>query len=290
GTRDRRRDSPSRRGPPRRAVRPPDDRRHPAGTRGPGRPGRAPGDGGRTVRLGAPPRAGRRGAGTGHRRARPRRAPIDRPVTVGRMSGPGQGAARCLVPYPVPVTWMRKRDHGVLTNAASLLICGLLAGIVVAAAAFPIVAMTGLAAKASSDAFDNLPTQLLELPPPQISYVYANDGKTLLAMLYDENRRDVHLQEVAPVMVQAIVAAEDSRFYIHHGVDMKGVARAVVANRNSDGQVSQGASTLTMQYVRQALAYSARSNEEIVAATEQTPARKLREMKFALAIEKKYNK
>jgi membrane peptidoglycan carboxypeptidase len=45
-----------------------------------------------------------------------------------------------------------------------------------------------------------------------------------------------------------------------------------------------------MQYVRQALAYSARTNEEIVAATEQTPARKLREMKFALAIEKKYNK
>jgi membrane peptidoglycan carboxypeptidase len=185
---------------------------------------------------------------------------------------------------------MRKRDHGVLTNAASLLICGLLAGIVVAAAAFPIVAMSGLAAKASADAFDNLPTQLIELPPPQISYVYASDAKTLLAMLYDENRRDIHLSDVAPVMQQAIVAAEDSRFYEHHGVDMKGVARAMVANRNSDGQVSQGASTLTMQYVRQALAYSARTNEEIVAATEQTPARKLREMKFALAIERKYNK
>jgi membrane peptidoglycan carboxypeptidase len=202
----------------------------------------------------------------------------------------GHDAARCLVTYPVPVTWMRKRDHGVLTNAASLLICGLLAGIVVAAAAFPIVAMSGLAAKASADAFDNLPTQLIELPPPQISYVYASDSKTLLAMLYDENRRDIHLGEVAPVMQQAIVAAEDSRFYEHHGVDMKGVARAMVANRNSDGQVSQGASTLTMQYVRQALAYSARTNEEIVSATEQTPARKLREMKFALAIEKKYNK
>ncbi|MGC9670862.1 transglycosylase domain-containing protein [Planosporangium sp. 12N6] len=185
---------------------------------------------------------------------------------------------------------MRKRDHGVLTNTASLLVCGLLAGIVVAAAAFPVVAMSGLAAKASAEAFDHLPTELVELPPPQISYVYASDAKTLLAMFYDENRRDVHLSEVSPVMQQAIVAAEDSRFYEHHGVDPKGVARAAVANRGTGGQVSQGASTLTMQYVRQALAYSAHTNEEIVAATEQTSARKVREMKFALAIEKKYNK
>ncbi|MCW2640464.1 MAG: glycosyl transferase [Dactylosporangium sp.] len=199
-------------------------------------------------------------------------------------------AAYCIVPYPVRVTWMRKRDHGVLTNTASLLVCGLLAGIVVAAAAFPVVAMSGLAAKASADAFDHLPSQLIELPPPQISYVYASDAKTLLAMFYDENRRDTHLTDVAPLMQQAIVAAEDARFYDHHGVDIKGVARAAVANRNSSGQVSQGASTLTMQYVRQALAYSARTNEELVSATEQTPARKLREMKFSLAIEKKYNK
>ena len=50
-------------------------------------------------------------------------------------------------------------------------------------------------------------------------------------------------------MQQAIVAAEDTRFYQHHGVDPKGVARAFVANSQSGG-VSQGASTLTMQYVR----------------------------------------
>src|SRR3954471_11134694 len=185
---------------------------------------------------------------------------------------------------------MRKRDRSVLTNTASLLICGLLAGVVVAAAAFPVVAMSGLAAKASADAFEGLPSRIVELPAPQISYVYASDNQTMLAMLYDENRRNIKLDDVAPVMQHAIVAAEDTRFYEHHGVDMKGVARAVVANRQSDGQVSQGASTLTMQYVRQALAYSATSNEDIVAATEQTPTRKLREMKFAMALEKKYNK
>src|SRR4029453_12161360 len=202
----------------------------------------------------------------------------------------GEDAVGGGVTYPKPVTWMRKRDRSVLTNPAWLVICGLLAGVVVPAAAFPVVAMSGLAAKASADTFDHLPTRLIELPPPQISYVYASDKQTLLAMLFDGNRRDMKIDSVAPVMQQAILAAEDARFYEHHGVDMKGVARAVVANRSSDGQVSQGASTLTMQYVRQALAYSATNNEDIVAATEQTPTRKLREMKFALSLEKKYNK
>src|SRR5690348_10406682 len=183
---------------------------------------------------------------------------------------------------------MRKREHGLLPNAASLLLCGLLAGLVVAAAAFPAVAMSGLAAKAGADTFDNLPTDFDVLPSPQISYVYASDRKTLLAMMYDENRRDVAIDQIAPVMQQAIVAAEDNRFYQHHGVDVKGVARAFVANQR--GGDEQGASTLTMQYVRQVIAYSARTPQEVVDATEQTPARKLREMKYAVALEKKLTK
>ena len=57
---------------------------------------------------------------------------------------------------------------------------------------------------------------------------------------------------MSPYIQQAIVASEDSRFYDHHGVDIRGVARAFVANDQAGG-VSQGASTLTMQYVRNAL-------------------------------------
>ncbi|HTJ34685.1 MAG TPA: biosynthetic peptidoglycan transglycosylase, partial [Dactylosporangium sp.] len=185
---------------------------------------------------------------------------------------------------------MRKREHGLLPNAASLLLCGLLAGLVVAAAAFPAVAMSGLAAKAGSDTFENLPTDLSVLPSPQISYVFASDGKTLLAMMYDENRRDVKIDDVADVMTKAIVAAEDNRFYEHRGVDVKGVARAFVANQNAGGQTEQGASTLTMQYVRQALAYSAKTPQEVVDATDKTPTRKLKEMKYAIDLEKKLNK
>jgi membrane peptidoglycan carboxypeptidase len=184
---------------------------------------------------------------------------------------------------------MRRRDHNVLTNAASLLICGLLAGLVVAAAAFPVVAMTGLAAKAGAETFDKLPSELTVKRAPQISYLYASDGKTVLATMYDENRRDVPLKDVSPLMVSAIIAAEDHNFYHHNGVDMKGVVRAFVANKSA-GATQQGASTLTMQYVRQAIAYSATHPQDVVAATEDTTARKLREMKYALQLEADYSK
>ena len=185
---------------------------------------------------------------------------------------------------------MRRRDHNIFTNAASLLICGLLAGVVVAAAAFPAVAMSGLAAKAGAETFDQLPSELTVKQSPQMSYLYASDGKTVLATMYDENRRDVNkLADISPLMQKGIIAAEDHGFYTHNGVDVKGIARAFVANRSA-GQTEQGASTLTMQYVRLAISYSATSPAEVVAATEDTPARKLREARYAMAIDKELSK
>ncbi|MBO0870508.1 MAG: transglycosylase domain-containing protein, partial [Micromonosporaceae bacterium] len=177
---------------------------------------------------------------------------------------------------------MRKRDRSLFSNATSLLVSGLLAGVVVAAAAFPAVALTGLAAKATSDAFDSLPSVLTVQQSPQVSYVYASDGKTLLTTFYDEMRVDVPISQVNPLMPQAMVAAEDMRFYQHHGVDARGVARAFVANQSA-GLTEQGASTLTMQYVRQALEYSSSSPQDIVDATADTTGRKIREMRYALA-------
>ncbi|GAA1034944.1 transglycosylase domain-containing protein [Virgisporangium ochraceum] len=148
--------------------------------------------------------------------------------------------------------------------------------------------MGGLAAKAGADTFDSLPTEIDVLPLPQNTEVYANDGTTLLAYMYDENRRDVTLDQMAEVVRQAMVASEDSRFYQHNGVDMKGVARAFVNNQR--GGNTQGASTLTMQYVRQVVSYSAKTPSEVVAATEDTGPRKIAEIKRALAIEKKLTK
>ncbi|MBQ0903461.1 transglycosylase domain-containing protein [Micromonospora sp. U21] len=184
---------------------------------------------------------------------------------------------------------MRKRDHNVLTNAASLLVCGLLAGVVVAAAAFPAVAMSGLAAKAGAETFGALPSELTVARAPQISYLLASDGKTPLATMYDENRRDVKLADISPYMQKAIIAAEDHDFYKHNGVDINGVARAFVNNQN-EGAGRQGASTLTMQYVRLAIAYSATHPADVVAATEDTSARKLREMRLALQVDEEFSK
>ena len=79
--------------------------------------------------------------------------------------------------------------------------------------------------------YEDLPQELRTPPTAQRSYLYANDGRTLITSFYDENRTDVPLDEVAPVMRQAIVAAEDSRFYEHGGVDLRGVIRAFVANQ-----------------------------------------------------------
>jgi membrane peptidoglycan carboxypeptidase len=167
-------------------------------------------------------------------------------------------------------------------------ICGLLAGVVVAAASFPAVAMSGLAAKAGSETFADLPSELEHQAAPQVTRVFASDGKTQLAVMYDEFRSDVPLKDISINMQNAIVAAEDHQFYEHNGVDLKGVARAFVNNKNGGGK--QGASTLTMQLVRMTLAYSAKTPQEAVNATKDTPERKLSEMKYALQLEKELNK
>jgi len=183
---------------------------------------------------------------------------------------------------------MRRRDHNIFANATSLLICGLLAGVVVAAAAFPAAAMSGLAAKAGGQTFAQLPSELKDFSSPQITRIYASDNKTVISQFYDEFRSDVRLKDISKYMRDAIVAAEDREFYHHNGVDLKGVARAFVNNNN--GKAKQGASTITMQYVRMSLAYSATNPQEVVDATKDTPKRKITEMKYALQVEKELSK
>jgi membrane peptidoglycan carboxypeptidase len=185
-------------------------------------------------------------------------------------------------------SWFRRHDHNVFTNSAALLICGLLAGLVVAAAAFPAAALSGLTAKAGGTAYAALPTRLEDFSEPQISRIYASDGKTQIAVMYDEYRSEVPLSQISVNVQNAIVAAEDRGFYHHNGVDLKGTVRAFVSD--SSGGSKQGASTLTMQYVRMALEYSATDPKDVVAAAQDTPTRKITEMKDALQLEKKMTK
>jgi len=183
---------------------------------------------------------------------------------------------------------MRGRDHHFVTNVSSLVVCGLLAGVAVAAAAFPAVAMSGLAAKAGGEAFASLPSQLKQATAPQLTRVFAADNKTPIAVFYDEFRSDVPLKNISVNMQNAIVSAEDHQFYKHNGVDLKGSVRALV--NNNQGGAKQGASTLTMQLVKMSLAYSATTPQEVVDATEDTPTRKVTEMKYAMQVEKELTK
>ncbi|WFE41223.1 transglycosylase domain-containing protein [Micromonospora sp. WMMD998] len=177
-----------------------------------------------------------------------------------------------------------------LARLLTVLLAGLLAGLVLALAALPTGLLGGFVVKAGLGAYAELPDALRTPAQPQRSYLYANDGKTLLTTFYDVNRTDVPLAEIAPVMRQAIVSAEDRRFYSHGGADLRGIARALVANVRGGG-TEQGGSTLTMQYVRNVLKTDPnRTAEERQAATEQTVGRKLQEIRYANALERSLSK
>lgn len=177
-----------------------------------------------------------------------------------------------------------------LSRLFTVLLAGVLAGLVLAVAALPGNLLLGLSARAALGSYAALPASLKTPATPQRSYLYANDGKTLITTFYDVNRTDVPLADIAPVMRQAIVAAEDRRFYDHGGADLRGLARALVANVKGGG-TEQGGSTLTMQYVRNVLKTDpTRTAEERAAATDPTVGRKIQEIKYASALDKNLGK
>jgi membrane peptidoglycan carboxypeptidase len=165
----------------------------------------------------------------------------------------------------------------------------MITGVIVGAIGMPLALAAGEAAKAGSEWFHKMGTELKQVPEGQTSYMNASDGTTPIAMFYEEYRKYIPLSEMSPYLTQAIVAAEDARYFEHRGVDFKGVVRAFVANQTA-GEVSQGASTLTMQYVRMALRDSATNANDVIAATEQTSLRKAREIRLALDLEKTMSK
>ncbi|MEQ3550901.1 transglycosylase domain-containing protein [Pseudonocardia nematodicida] len=107
------------------------------------------------------------------------------------------------------------------------------------------------------------------------------------AHLYDQHREPVGREGISDPMVAAIVAIEDRRFYDHDGVDWYGMGRAVVTNTAGGSTLEgQGASTLTMQYVKNyRLNVLATTPEEERAAIENSPQRKLSEMRLAQRVE-----
>lgn len=165
-----------------------------------------------------------------------------------------------------------------------------LMGVVTAGMFVPIAGPTALAAKSVPSVFNELPGDLQTVAPAEESQLLDSSGG-VIAHFYDKQRVVVPSANIADVMKKAIVAIEDKRFYEHNGVDATGIARALVTNLGDSGR--QGASTITQQYVRNSLAergYLEGDADQVSAATEQTAERKLREIKYALALEKTQSK
>lgn len=175
-----------------------------------------------------------------------------------------------------------------LGRLSLLLLVGILAGVISAAIALPFVGGAGAGARNLAQAFENLPDDIETPPLPQRTLILAADGSPL-ATLYYQNREEVPLTAVSPAMRQAIVAIEDARFLDHYGFDIRGAVRALARNTSAGG-VQQGASTLTMQYVKNVLVNQATTAEELQAARGQSTVRKLREVRFALALERRFDK
>ena len=152
--------------------------------------------------------------------------------------------------------------------------------------AYPILFLAGLALMGLALlaivvvlAYPQLPSleALTDYQPKIPLRVYTSDGH-LIGEFGEERRALVRIQEVPPTMKQAILAAEDERFYQHPGVDTIGVLRAAYANFSSGGK-RQGASTITMQVAR-----------NFFLSSEKTLARKVYEALLAFKIENNLSK
>ena len=167
---------------------------------------------------------------------------------------------------------------------ASVAVAALGVGMIVAPAA------VGLSVAGNSvlDMWEELPTDLpVDRPLPQHTVLLDKDGKEF-ARIYSENRTDVKLDQVSEAFKETLIATEDARFYEHRGVDPLGVTRALINNVTSENV--QGASTITQQLVQNMLVNHARDEVEEQVAVGVTYNAKIREAKYALALEKQLTK
>ncbi len=177
---------------------------------------------------------------------------------------------------------------GALGRLAGFVVGAVIAGVIVGLMIMPFAGAAGVVTRDVVTDFESLPDSLSTPPLPERSVILASDG-SLLATLYYQNRVEVPLGSISPVMRQAIVAIEDARFLDHNGVDARGVVRALARNTTAGG-IEQGSSTLTMQYVKNVLVNQATSAEELEAARGDSFTRKVREARLALALEKRFSK
>ena len=150
---------------------------------------------------------------------------------------------------------------------------------------FAVLVLLGIAGAGAAGyvAYRDLATDLPDVAaledyqPSLVTEVYDRHER-LIAEFYVEKRRLVHLSEIPTHVRHATIAAEDSRFYSHGGVDYIGIGRAVWVNLRA-GTTREGASTITQQVAR-----------NLFLTRERTLRRKIREAILARRIEQRYDK
>ncbi len=177
------------------------------------------------------------------------------------------------------------------------------AGLLVTAAVTPAIAVTGMAANNGIGVFEGLPEYLEIGTLAQPTTIYAKNGDgsdRALATFYSQNRLPVTFGQISQAAKDAAIAGEDPRFYSHGGVDIQGTMRGVLSTVSGGGV--QGGSSITQQYVKNVLlqkceAMPVKTDEQKKAyqtcvddSTGVTPDRKVKEMKYAIGLEKKYTK
>ncbi len=207
--------------------------------------------------------------------------------------------------------WLPPSRSSRRSNAAARILGGLsgvvvfsvIAGLLVAAGLAPVIAVAGVGASSTIGVFDSLPEfiQLGRLAERNTLYAKSSGkgnvgGYVPIATVYDQNRLAVELDSISPYAQWAAIDGEDRRFYEHGGVDVASVARAAAANAAAN-EVESGASTLSMQvvkniFVQAALELPTEQARQLAydAATANELSRKLKEMKLAIGLEKRYTK
>ncbi|HVL64102.1 MAG TPA: transglycosylase domain-containing protein, partial [Actinomycetota bacterium] len=128
--------------------------------------------------------------------------------------------------------------------------------------------------------------QAADLQPqllPQTSKLFDANGDLITTFHGPKNRTVVPLEKMPQHLIEAVIAIEDHRFYEHDGIDLQGIARAAVTNIK-EGEVEQGGSTITQQYVKNRIIAEGRKQPE------KTLERKLNEAALARQIERKLSK
>ncbi|MFJ8625932.1 transglycosylase domain-containing protein [Kitasatospora sp. NPDC093550] len=178
-------------------------------------------------------------------------------------------------------------DH--VGNGVKFLGVSVLSGVLLAGLALPAVGAIGLTAKDTAESFDNISDDFKTPPLTQATQIFDAKGG-LIAKVYERDRTVLTSDQMSPFMRHAQVDIEDARFYEHGAVDLKGVLRAISKNAES-GTASQGASTLTQQYVKNVNVEKAGDDQAaVLEAQRKTLGRKIQELKVAIKLEEDLTK